>query len=190
MTKLCECGCGHPTSIAKNSLKRLGHTKGQPVRFIQGHHLKWRGTFLERFEHFFKKDSDKCWVWQGSRTPKGYGQFGISSGNMRPAHRIAWQLYKGPIPKGKFVCHVCDNPPCVNPNHLFVGTNRDNMTDMFKKGRGNRPLGEKHFAAKLTEEDVLNIRKDPRTHKEVAKDYNMGQAQICAIRLRKAWRHI
>src|SRR3990167_1599280 len=183
--KLCECGCGQATRPAKQSNTALGHIRGVPVRFIQGHHLK-RGTLLERFERFFKKTIDSCWVWQGSCNHKGYGQFGISSGNMKPAHRISYGIYKGHIPNGKFVCHSCDNPPCVNPAHLFVGTNRDNMIDMFCKNRGNRPVGERHHQSVLTTNEVLNIRADLRQYKEISMEYGISIATDISLYWRKS----
>jgi hypothetical protein len=82
--------------------------------------------------------SDGCWEWTASKQTYGYGKMWFN-GRLECAHRISFILFKGEIPKGIFVCHVCDNPPCVNPEHLFLGTVGDNIRDMVKKGRHFRP---------------------------------------------------
>lgn len=79
-----------------------------------------------------------CWVWTASTMPSGYGQFGMAY-NVLAAHRVAWTLVNGPIPDGQFVLHRCDNRPCVNPSHLFLGSKRDNTQDMVRKGRSKGP---------------------------------------------------
>lgn len=109
-------------------------------------------------ERFWEKvdirGEDECWEWQAHRDRKGYGKFQID--NSHVAHRVAWELENGQIPDGLFVCHVCDNPACCNPSHLFIGTNDDNMKDMKAKERSNR--GTQRFNSKLTPIDVIGAR--------------------------------
>ena len=92
------------------------------------------------------KNIDECWNWQGIKYPvMGYGRVNIGA-NAFYAHRIAWEKAIGEIPEGMLVCHICDNPPCCNPNHLFFGTQQDNMTDMNEKGRHQAPLRDDNYA--------------------------------------------
>lgn len=137
----------------------------------------------------------KCWIWMGSKLRAGYGQFRGTK-----AHRVAYQLTKGPIPKKLFACHKCDRPECVNPDHIFIGTAKDNMEDKMRKGRqgdsGTKtpPSGSKNVKAKLNEVQVLEIRKIYQSGKlsssELARSYNVTKSTICCIIRRKTWNHI
>lgn len=145
--------------------------------------------------------SDECWIWQASLRPNGYGQFAPRHGTIWLAHRASWTITNGKIPDGMDVLHKCDNPPCVNPHHLFLGTQLDNTRDMIAKGRffyhlhpDKHAKGENHGSAKLTEKQVLEIRQKYSTgnytQKELAEHYGVFNTLISRITLRKIWKHI
>lgn len=114
-----------------------------------------RPSLEERFWSKVKRAGvDECWEWQASRRRRGYGQIGARGRTSAAAHRVAWELTHGPIPDGLWVLHRCDNPPCVNPAHLFLGTAQDNVADMNAKGRANHVRGERARGARLTEDQV------------------------------------
>lgn len=154
---------------------------------------------LQRFMCHVSKDSATgCWNWTGckSRTT-GYGYFQIWSDHMwkmKLAHRVSYQLFKGPIPKGKCACHSCDNTSCVNPNHLWAGTQNDNVQDMKRKGRG--PKGVDYRRAKLTEHDVRLMRKLYRKHSRefgtpaLAKRFGVTPMTIYFVVTGTSWKHI
>ncbi len=139
----------------------------------------------------------KCWEWQGSKNPDGYGHFRIPQFGRAHygAHRVAYMLYNGEFPdEGLVVRHKCDNPGCVNPLHLEKGTVSDNMNDAVERGRiqPRDRRGEKNGAAKLTEADVSIIRLriaagEKNTH--IARDFGVSHDMISRIRLGKSWAH-
>lgn len=146
---ICKCGCGQTPPLATKTHRSRGWIKGQPLRFIHGHNTALRSPFRSLAErHAFyvqMADGDACYVWTGTKNPKGYGVLGVGSrtdGTRRVvlAHRLAWELVKGPIQPGLDALHSCDNPPCVRFSHLFLGTQADNMADMANKGRGRGRL--------------------------------------------------
>lgn len=125
---------------------------------------KVKEPFLDRFWRQVQK-SDGCWIWAGALSSTGYGVIGVQHPVKRNlyAHRVSYELHIGPVPDGYFVCHRCDNPRCVRPDHLFVGTHRDNMADMVAKGRSN--AGDKHPSRRYPERrargDNHGLRKHP-----------------------------
>lgn len=127
-----------------------------------------------------------CWLWLG-RAQKGYGYVSRDGKNLR-AHRLSFEAYKGAIPDGYYVCHKCDTPACVNPDHLFLGTPGDNMRDMSRKGRGTYPPGEANGRSKLTAAQVVAIRADNRTQQAIADEHGVARSVISEIRSGKAWR--
>lgn len=147
----------------------------------------------ERFAAWSKPDPSGCLLWQGALDRKGYGHFRKTRQRVQVlAHRYAWEAANGPIPDGLLVCHKCDVPRCVNVEHLFLGTAKDNIHDMLRKGRGragDKP-GEESGSAKLTNEQVLAIRASAEISRIVAARYGVALQTIYAIRKRKTWKHI
>lgn len=172
VTGLCGCGCGQKAPIAKETNRKRGYIKGHPQKYIYGHSAtrkerkscgaegceiettslycrkhatrlqrhgnlmgkRFSGTAEERFWNYVQK-TETCWLWTGSRADTGYGVHWTDEKKLVGAHRYSYELHNGPIPEGLFACHHCDNPPCVNPDHLFPGTAEDNAQDMSRKGR-------------------------------------------------------
>lgn len=127
-----------------------------------------------------------CWLWIACISD-GYGRIQVD-GKGFLAHRISYELFKGPIPEGIYVCHTCDVGSCVRPDHLFLGTSIDNNTDRDNKGRQSK--GERHWKSKLTEAKVLEIRAASGPYREIAADYDITQSHVSAIKTRKAWAHL
>lgn len=146
-----------------------------------------------------RKGESECWEWTGWRAKFGYGMFDVKAClyGSNSAHRLSWILTNGGIPEGLCVCHKCDNPPCCNPNHLFLGTVSENFRDMISKKRATwfKPdfksqKGEECHKAKLTEADVLDIRSNTLSSSENAKKYGVLPNYITKIRRRESWKHI
>jgi len=145
----------------------------------------------ERFAKGVVK-TDGCWVWKLSRDKNGYGIFKGMIGQtlFTKAHRYSYALHTGDMLIGMQALHTCDNPSCVNPAHLFSGTNADNMRDKAEKGRSRVPKGELNGKAILTERQVLRILKDPRPYVEIAAQYDVKPSTIGSVKQRKSWKHI
>lgn len=146
---------------------------------------------LERFEaKFVTIPFHPCWEWVGSKDSWGYGLIAVDR-KARKASRVAHVLYKGPIPDGLIVMHTCDNPGCVRPEHLKLGTHKDNMDDCFRKGRARKSFGETHLSAKLTDAQVLELlrrRNAGERGVDLAKEFGIGQNHVwrlCAGLCRK-----
>ncbi len=131
---LCRCGCGRVAPIVKESCAKRGLVAGQPYRFIHGHNTRKTITPAERLWERVNK-TDSCWLWTGATSSANYGQIRFAKDKCVLTHRLAWEVTKGAIPDGLYVLHRCDNPPCCNPDHLFLGTAADNTADMMAKGR-------------------------------------------------------
>lgn len=133
-----------------------------------------------------------CWAWTASTNIHGYGHMGgVSGKGTLAAHRVSWEIHHGPIPDGLWVLHACDNPSCVNPGHLFLGSPRENTLDMIEKGRNVR--GQDHHRARLTEGNITAIRNAHKTgtpQKELAAKYGVSKQHVSRVVRGLKWRHI
>lgn len=150
-----------------------------------------RKTLAKRFEAKVNKEStpEGCWLWTAYKTPAGYGQIRINGKNAH-AHRIAWELANGPIPPGLDVLHHCDNPPCVNPKHLFLGTDAENQQDCVNKGRHNANTGEDRPNAKLTIGAVKEIKESKLSAYKLAAKFDVSRSAIRAVRDGRNWKQV
>lgn len=160
----------------------------------------WQSA-IDRFPSFlFCDPNSSCWLWTGNcKVQYGkptYGCISVGARTTYPAHRFSWEIHNGPVPAGLSVLHKCDVRSCVNPSHLFLGTQKDNMRDAWNKGRGTHPdcNGEKAEWAKLTATDVMAIRAyQPAKWGDftvLAKHYGISPATLCDIRNRRTWRSV
>lgn len=151
-------------------------------------------VFEERFwAKVQRKSQEMCWEWVGHRHYKGYGMFKGMGGKLEKAHRVSYEMRHGRVPGDMHVLHRCDNPPCVNPDHLWAGTNAENVADREAKGRGGRLQGSLHWAAKLTEEQVIMMRRlhaEGAKQKDIVARFGVDKSRVSAIINRKIWRHI
>lgn len=134
-----------------------------------------------------------CWEWRGSRRRGGYGRLAVG-GTTLVATRVMYEAVVGPIPPGWLIRHKCDNPPCVNPEHLEPGTVRENVRDMLDRGRHKPPQGEKNGQAVLTEDDVREIRRRKRglgtPYRELAAQFGVSIPTISMVVRRERWGHV
>lgn len=133
-----------------------------------------------------------CWDWVGSKDMDGYGRIRIEK-KLRGAHRVSFAIHIGPIPDDMCVCHTCDNPGCINPEHLFLGTNADNTYDRNAKGRTARQTGASNGQSKITDDDVIAIRAVKArwgVNTRLAAQYGVSQPLISQIRAGKRWSHL
>jgi hypothetical protein len=161
--------------------------------WLEDHYASEVDRFWQRVEK-----TDGCWLWRGQARANGYGEFSGRGERHRAAHRYSYQTFVGPIPDGMFVCHSCDNPACVRPDHLWVGTPADNVADMVAKGRQATDKrvyrGESNSQCKLSEDQVMAIRSEYRPRvvpqRELAKRYGVSQRLINKIIAREVWGHL
>jgi len=201
----------HPGRVARGPDRGAWHARvvGQGERGLGISGLSIRGNarsagpsrspmnLRERFERKIAKiPFHPCWEWVGAMANERYGCLWIGTAKRRVAvraHRIAWELFNGPVPHGMHVCHHCDNPLCVNPDHLFLGTHADNMADMAKKGRTRALAGEAHPSSKLSDDTIREIRiarQRGSTLAALAVRFAVSAVLIGRIVKRRNWAHV
>lgn len=178
-----KCDCGKVVEVNGYNLTS-GITRSCKVGGCRGvSDLDWFWNQIDR--------TSSCWNWLGWKTKKGYGELRFEGRTVR-AHRLSYELKKGDIPDGLFVLHRCDNPSCVRPDHLFLGTLAENCRDRHRKGR--TAFGSRNGWSKLTEPEVKSIRKLAATghllQKEIASQFGVTSENIGHILSGKTWRHV
>jgi len=131
-----------------------------------------------------------CIRWTGNVNNKGYGLIGIGAKDTALVHRVAWELANGPIPAGMCLCHRCDVPLCINPAHMFIGSQQDNMADKMQKGRHVALRGHEGPGAKLSEEQARSILADARSPSVIAAEFGIGESAVRRIKNGSTWRHL
>ena len=187
---LCICDCGNKKIVLSDSLRR-NHTQSCGCL---------RSIFRENYDEDVKKkllssikiNENGCWEWQKAKHRQGYGHCPYKRKCLL-AHRVSWMVFKGNLPDDILVCHHCDNPPCINPDHLFLGTDKDNTLDHIKKGKSKKSRGENHYFSKLTEKEVKEMRKMRERKikiKDISRKFNIHVSTAKNICLRKSWKHV
>ena len=179
------CKCSHTTIIGWLDIYRItARTKSETMLGKKNRYRPLAKRFWEKVD---KNGPNGCWIWVAHKDKNSYGRI-----DGKYAHIISWELNNSPILNSLHVLHHCDNPACVNPDHLFLGTHQDNMKDMIEKNR--QAKGEKNGMSKLTEKIVLEIRADWATGKytqqKLAKKYNNKRGTVCDVIKNKTWKHI
>jgi hypothetical protein len=134
-----------------------------------------------------KKSDEECWNWLGACG--NYGHLTVQNKQIS-SHRFSYLINVGDIPDGMFICHKCDNHFCVNPNHLFIGTQKDNMQDKINKNRGADLAGTSNGKHKLTDNEVMEIRNSSLSNRKLAKLYNVSYSLIGGIKRKERWKHL
>lgn len=187
MKWLARCDCGSENVYEFSNLKR-GQSCGC-------NRFDMRPLTHRIEEGSIPEPNSGCWIWLGALTAEigrlrgAYGTITVF-GIQKKAHRVSFEAFHHAIPDGMEVCHRCDNPICVNPDHLFVGTHLDNMIDRDRKCRRTAPRGTKNGWAKLDDETIRAIRDAQGTQAEIAERYGTDQTNVSLIRRRKRWAHI
>lgn len=191
----CIKGCEKPVLAVGlcNMHWRRNKKYGSPVLLEMPVQANRNRPLIDRFMERVSKQANGCWLWTGGLDRDGYGLFrGMLGGKpLNRAHRFSVVHFKHVLPQdGENVCHTCDTPSCVNPDHLFIGTAAENQQDKWQKGRAYVHKGETHWSTKLTEDDVRAIRASTEKQRDLAARYGLTQTTISDIRRRKSWAHV
>lgn len=182
----CKCDCGNEISLPTVALTIRKKTSCGCVKKIKS--VRKPQPILERLMSKIRY-TESCWIWEGTKY-KGYGCIQIKGKHCRP-HRLLFEHFKGEIPKGMSLCHFCDNPSCVNPDHLWIGTTQDNSNDMIKKGRSLK--GTKNHKCIIDDDKALYIRflcDNGYSVLSISKYFDISRGAIYAIKYRKNWKHL
>lgn len=182
---ICQCGCGQPTPPSKKNVSARGWRKNAPIRFVAPHNHPYTTPETEFWRRVERGHIESCWEWKGTINNHGYGKLQFGKKAIQ-AHRLSYMIHYGPIPATMCVCHRCDNTKCVNPHHLFLGTDLDNSRDRDEKGRTKStfPGGTMHPGAKLTEDDINTIRSlgaNGLSRVEIAAQFGVSSTTISRI---------
>ncbi len=143
-------------------------------------------TFVDKQGPWVPSLGSCCWVWTGASVGKGYG--GFRAARWTYAHIFSYELHYGPVPHGMQINHRCNNRRCVRPDHLYAGTQSENLDDAFNSG--TKPYGERHERAKLTDAQAWAVYKDPRSYRSIAAAYGVSAATVCLIKQGKSFRRV
>ena len=174
-------------AYAREYIRRIGKVKQYPCETCSALcYKKYAHAFCSdkcRFMFYVEK-SDKCWIWNGAKNKSGYGRFSMQGNPYAIASRASYELFKGQIKAKAFVCHLCDIPSCVNPEHLWIGNHVENMKDMTRKGRQHR---------KLTAKDAIGIRRSWKrgaSNASLCEQFKITCGTVSSIVNRRIWKHI
>jgi hypothetical protein len=191
---VCQCkGCDRPALQMGMCNKHWRRNRRYGSPFATRNHAMQGLPVDVRFERLHTKTEGGCWEWKGSLDQDGYGVFhGVFNDVLyKRAHRFSWAFHSlSDIPKGMMVCHSCDNPKCVNPGHLWLGSAAENHDDMVAKGRRRSQAGEASHRAKVTEEQARAILADARPYSEIAAAYGLKISSVSSIKNRVSWSHL
>jgi hypothetical protein len=187
---LCQCECGNEKVVASNVLMTEADNRVRSCGCLKKPPLE--ECLKRRVTNWQSGRVDVCWEWTGGGTESGYGRT-TRDGKGYTLPRLVYERYVGPIPEGLWVLHRCDNPRCVNPTHLFLGTHKDNMADMVAKGRHCPVSGERNKSARLTEAQVREMRLRRQAGEQVkvlAGEYGVSGMTVSKITRGLKWRHV